>query len=194
MCSLRNDVRVRRARPVLLDRSAPGLVAIVENLLAELRGVVQRRQRRGDHVVHGVAKPPFALRPGAQVHRRRAQLAITRREAINGCRAGRRTIAALCFRPPRRNVLVHRHVVDVARIPRVEGRELMGGARLAVGIELFGNASTDRIHLARHDRGDAETDGIGEWRNPDPRRKGGRLVVHVDDVRLPVSPRALNHS
>ena len=70
----------------------------------------------------------------------------------------------------------------------------MGGARLAVGIELFGNAGTDRIHLARHDRGDAETDGIGEWRYPDSRREGGRLVVHVDDVRLPVSPRALNHA
>ena len=40
--------------------------------------------------------------------------------------------------------------------------------------------------------GHAKPDRIGERRQPDARREGRRLVLHVDDLRLPLAPRALN--
>ena len=80
---LRNDVRVRRARSELLNRVARRLIAIVQQLRLELRGVVERREIRDDHVVHRVAKPPFALGPRAGVERRRTQLACSRAEDLS---------------------------------------------------------------------------------------------------------------
>ena len=65
-------------------------------------------------------------------------------------------------------------------------------AGLSVRVELLRDPRADRVDLARHDRRRAQADRIGERRNPDARREGRRLVVHVDDVRLPLAPRALD--
>ena len=68
----------------------------------------------------------------------------------------------------------------------------MHGAGLAVRVELLGDPGTDCIHLSRHDRRNAQSYRIRERRDPNARGEGRRLVVHVNDIGLPVAPGALN--
>ena len=191
---LRHDVRERTLRAVHLDDVASRLVAIVEDVFAELGAVVQCRDGRRDHDVDRVAQAPAPFEPRAQVQRRRARVLVAGRQLRDGARAGRGAPATLRLGPPRRDVLVDRHVVDVARIVRIECRQHVRRARLVVRVELLRDQRADRVDLARRDRRSPEADGIGERRDPDARGERRRLVVHVDDVWLPLAPHALPHA
>jgi hypothetical protein len=57
-----------------------------------------------------------------------------------------------------------------------------------------GDRHADGVHLPRHQPGDARRDRLGERGEPDARRERRGLVLHVDDLRLPLPPRARDHA
>ncbi len=94
--------------------------------------------------------------------------------------------------PERRDVLEVRRVVDIAGIPRVERGAHVGRADEPLLVEPLGDRHPDHVHFARHEIRGIDADGLRERREPDPRRKRPRLVVHVDDLGLPLAPGVLH--
>ena len=192
---LRHDVGVGRAvcgtRGWCRGRPGSGCRAARP---CSLRRVVEHRDRRGHHVRHGVAEAPPAARPGARVERLGPQVLHVAREVRQRVVVRRRVAVERRLGPERGDVLEHRHVVDVARIPRVEARAHVRRADLAVLLERLRDRHADGVHLAPHERRRVAADRLGEGRQPDARRERRRLVVHVDDLRLPLPPRALDHA
>ena len=185
---LRNHVRVRRFTAALEDLIAAGLVAIEEERVLVSRRVVEHGQRGGMHVLDRVAQPPGAAQPGAGVQRLWA--AHIRRDLI-GCRGSRRRARALCFGPERRDVLEHRQVVDIARIPRVVARTHVRRADLAALLQPLRDRHPDHVHFARQQVRRMGRDRLRERREPDPRREWRGLVMDINDVGFPQPPGVL---
>ena len=184
-----NEVRVRRRVFIFADRVAARLVAVVEQVLLVLRRVVQNRDRSGDHVLHRIPQSPPAARPGTRVQRFGAQVAAVLRKVADRVEVWRRVAVQRRLRPKRHDVLQHREVIDVAGIPRVEARAHVGGADLAVCLQRLCDRHPDGVDLTGHQGRDLRRDRLREWRQPDARGEGRRLVVDVDNLRFPVPPR-----
>ncbi len=122
------------------------------------------------------------------------QVAILRREILDRVEVRCRVPIERRFRPERVDVHEHRHVVDVAGIPGVESRAHVRGPRHVVRLEFLRDRHADGVDLARHQRRHFGRDRLGERRQPDPGREGRRLVLHVDDVGLPLAPGPRDHA
>ena len=191
---LRDHVRVRRIGGVLRDRVPPRLITIPEQILPISHGVFEHRHRSGEHVVHRVLEPPPTPRPRTRVERLGAQGAILGGEVAQRVEVRCRVAVERRLGPEGGDVLEHRQVVHVARVPGVEAGAHMRGAGFPFGLELLGDQHPDGVHLARHQRVHPQADRLGEGGQPDPSREGRRLMVYVDDLRLPLPPRACDHA
>jgi len=191
---LRNEIGVRRLLPAERDLIASRLVAIEEQRVLVLRGELEHRQRRRFHVVHRIPQPPGSRRPWARVQALRPQFAHGVREVVDRVFVGRRVLEERRLGPERRDVLEVRGIVHVPWIPGVERGAHVRGADLAVLFEPLRDGHPDHVHFARHEVRRVGADRLREGRQPDAGRKRAGLMVDVDDLRLPLPPRVLEHA
>ena len=189
---LRDEVSKRRFASTAGNLIATGHVAIEEQRLPVLRRVFEHGQRCRVHVGDRVSKPPPAGTPRARVEALRPEVTKALGEVGDRVLARRRILEERRLGPERRHILEVRRVVDVAGIPRVERRPHVRGADLSALLEALRDSHADHVDLARHQKRRVAADRLRERRQPDARRKRRRLVVHVDDVRLPVAPGLLD--
>ena len=191
---LRDEVGVRRARLELLNRCcAPPDSGCRARLRLEPRRVVERREVDASPCSSPRRADPTCPRPTGSSRATSGAVLIVGRQVgdASSCASSRSRRPASRSTTPgcSGTSACSRCSPDTTRRT---SRAVTSRRAVPCASSSCGDARADRVDLARQDRRRAESDRIGERRNPDARRERRRLVLHVDDVRLPLAPRALD--
>ncbi len=148
------------------------------------RSRVEYRHRGAQHVAHRISQPPPAALPGARVEDLAAQTLPLPRKIVDRVEVRRGVRVERCLGKEGNRIAEDVGEIEEARIPVVEAHAVHR-ARHSVLVQVGRHVDPQYVEPARHQRVYVARDRFRERRDEDARRKRRRLVMAVENHRIP---------